>query len=79
MAMNSIQTDAELIKRLGGPTKVAELLCIDKRGGVQRVQNWISRGIPAHIKVKFPQIFMPELATTADSAAMPFDADAQGV
>lgn len=60
--MNTKTTDADLIKRLGGPSKVAEILCIDKRGGAQRVQNWIVRGIPSHIKVLYPKLFMPELA-----------------
>jgi hypothetical protein len=51
--------DAELIKALGGPTKVAELLGFDKaNGGVQRVQNWLSRGIPPQVKVDFPHIFL---------------------
>lgn len=51
-------TDSELIENLGGPTKVAELLNFDKAGGVQRVQNWIARGIPAQVKVDHPEIFM---------------------
>ena len=67
--MNTNQPDADLIARLGGPSKVAELLGIDKRGGAQRVQNWITRGIPAHIKVKRPELFMPELAHTPSNAA----------
>lgn len=50
--------DSELIKRLGGPTKVAELLKFDQAGGVQRVQNWLKRGIPAQVKVDHPEIFM---------------------
>ena len=61
-AMNQIQSDAELIKSLGGPTKVAQALCSDPPVSVQRVQNWLTRGIPSHIKVKYPQMFMPELA-----------------
>lgn len=51
--------DADLIKALGGPTKVAELLGYDKaNGGVQRVQNWLTRGIPAQVKVDHPRIFL---------------------
>jgi hypothetical protein len=50
--------DKELIAQLGGPAKVAELLGYDKHGGVQRVHNWIARGIPASVKVEFPHIFM---------------------
>lgn len=60
--MNQIESDAELIKSLGGPTKVAQALSSDPPVSVQRVQNWLTRGIPSHIKVKYPQMFMPELA-----------------
>jgi len=51
--------DAELIRSLGGPTKVAKLLGYEV-GGVQRVQNWLSRGIPSHVKVARPDLFMPQ-------------------
>ena len=50
--------DESLIKGLGGPAKVAELLGYDKAGGVQRVHNWCKRGIPARIKVQHPDLFM---------------------
>lgn len=51
--------DAQLIKDLGGPTKLAELLGYDKAsGGVQRVANWVTRGIPAKVKLDHPQIFL---------------------
>lgn len=60
-------SDAELIKQLGGPTKLADLLGYDKAsGGVQRVQNWMTRGIPAAVKVQRPDLFMrPELPAEA--------------
>lgn len=61
--------DAALIKALGGPTKVAELIGIEKRGGAQRVQNWMVRGIPASAKVQYPHIFMPELAAAQSHQA----------
>ena len=54
--------DLELIEHLGGSTKVAELLGYDKAGGVQRVQNWLVRGIPAQVKVDHPEIFMLDWA-----------------
>ena len=55
-------TDAELIAHHGGPTKLARLLDFPDRGGVQRIQNWISRGIPPAVKVKHPTLFLaPEL------------------
>jgi hypothetical protein len=64
-----IQADKELIEHLGGPTKVCELLRYDKsRGGVQRVQNWLTRGIPAQVKVAFPSIFMRDAIASDRSA-----------
>lgn len=51
-------TDRELIEHLGGPAKVAELLNYDKNGGVQRVHNWMTRGIPARVKLDHPEIFL---------------------
>lgn len=55
-------TDKDLIRSLGGPTRVAELLSLDKtKGGVQRVANWMSRGIPASVKLAHLEIFLPEL------------------
>lgn len=59
--MNTLDRDREIIRQHGGPSKVASLIGIDKRGGAQRVQNWLVRGVPAAIKVKNPHIFMPEL------------------
>ena len=51
-------TDKELIQSLGGPAKVADLLKLTGQGRSQRVHNWMTRGIPAQIKVDFPRIFM---------------------
>lgn len=56
-----VMNDKQLIEHLGGPAKVAELLGVDKNGGVQRVFNWLSRGIPARVKVDRPDLFMPHL------------------
>lgn len=54
-----MKSDAKLIRDLGGPTRVAEILGYDKAaGGVQRVQNWLTRGIPSHVKVQRPDLFM---------------------
>lgn len=53
--------DATLIEALGGATKVAELLDLrgeSKSGGVQRVHNWITRGIPARVKLEHPELFL---------------------
>lgn len=52
-------TDRDLIRQLGGPAKLAQLLGYDKRsGGVQRVHNWVSRGIPAKVKLERADIFL---------------------
>lgn len=49
--------DAKLIEALGGPAKLAGILGYDK-GGVQRVHNWISRGIPPRVKLERPDLFL---------------------
>lgn len=51
-------TDAELIEFHGGPTKLAKRLGYPENGGVQRVQNWVKRGIPPAVKVKYPSLFL---------------------
>lgn len=57
-----MKSDKEIIEDLGGPAKVAEMLKYDKsRGGVQRVNNWMSRGIPASVKIEHPDIFLKSL------------------
>lgn len=61
--------DRKLILELGGPTKVAGMLGLDKtKGGVQRVQNWMTRGIPAKEKLARPDLFLPELTKKASLA-----------
>lgn len=66
--------DKQLIESLGGPAKVAELLGYEKQGGVQRVHNWMTRGIPSKVKVEHPDIFLRAAnhagnQTTDDEAA----------
>jgi len=56
-----MQTDKEIIENLGGPAKVAEMLSYPKHGGVQRVTNWMTRGIPFKVKVERPDLFMPSV------------------
>ncbi len=57
-----MEEDRALIQELGGPTMVAELMGYDKRdGGVQRVSNWQTRGIPAAVKVERPDLFLRHL------------------
>lgn len=53
-----MKTDAEIIKELGGPAKVAEMLGYEKNGGTQRVHNWTVRGIPYRVKVERQDLFM---------------------
>lgn len=52
-----MSSDAELIESLGGPAKVAELLKFEKHGA-QRVNNWLTRGIPSKVKLDYPDIFL---------------------
>ena len=58
-------TDAQLIKSLGGPTRLAEELGFPKNGGAQRVQNWIYRGIPSRVKLSRPDLFLRDLSFAA--------------
>lgn len=68
--MSNLENDKATIARLGGPTKVAELLHYDtKKGGVQRVQNWLTRGIPPQVKLDYPDLF--QQAAVAAGEAMP--------
>lgn len=61
-----MKTDQEIIVALGGPAKVAELLGFDtKKGGVQRVNNWITRGIPSKVKCDFPHLFLRDFTSKA--------------
>ena len=55
-----LQRDAECIKRLGGATKVAAMLPPEdgKPVSVQRVTNWMTRGIPAQVKLDNQEIFL---------------------
>jgi hypothetical protein len=69
--------DATLIAELGGPAKVAELLGYDKSaGGIQRVHNWRTRGIPPGVKLKHPEVFLKQLLHPSPGAP-PASADAQ--
>ncbi len=56
--METIEQDRARIDALGGCTKVADLLGLPKQGGAQRVSNWKSRGIPADVKLAYPEIFL---------------------
>ena len=51
-----MKTDREIIEALGGPAKVAKLLKFEKFG-TQRVFNWMTRGIPAQVRLDHPRLF----------------------
>ena len=76
MACNASMDDATLIHDLGGPAKLADRLGCS----VQRVHNWLTRGIPPKVKLKHPDILLPELTgrTAAANDAAPEAATAQG-
>ena len=77
--MESIAQDRARIDALGGCTKVADLLGLPKQGGAQRVSNWKSRGIPADVKLAYPEIFLVNMplpsaarsSTATESVATP--------
>jgi hypothetical protein len=56
--MSRDHRDKAVIDALGGPAKVARLLGYDTAsGGIQRVQNWMTRGIPHAVRLKHIDIF----------------------
>ena len=69
LAMDQKNSDKKLIIDLGGPSKVAKLLGYIKAGGQQRVQNWLTRGIPAQVKVDRPDLFMPNMTRLKEVSA----------
>jgi hypothetical protein len=63
-AMSKIRTqrtphsDKAVIDELGGSTELAKRLGLDPaRGGVQRVDNWKYRGIPAAVRLQHLRLF----------------------
>ncbi len=68
--MNTQHPDKALIDSLGGPAKVARWLRLDPaKGGVQRVQNWTTRGIPARVRLDHLDVFGPAPANQRKRAA----------
>jgi hypothetical protein len=49
--------DLEIISHYGGPTSFSKLLGLTGPGSVQRVSNWVLRGIPAEVKLQNPHLF----------------------
>lgn len=61
-------TDKELIELHGGVARVAALL--GNEVSIQRVQNWVTRGIPAKIKLENPELFInPEKRASMPATA----------
>lgn len=61
-----LHPDSKIIDALGGATKLAELLGYDKtHGGIQRIQNWKTRGIPSSVKIAHPELFLTDLIERA--------------
>jgi hypothetical protein len=55
---SALHPDSQIILAFGGPTALARKLGMDPAaGGVQRVQNWMTRGIPSAIKWDFREVF----------------------
>lgn len=73
--MKTIHPDWSLVLSLGGATKVAERLGWSAAGGVQRVQNWKYRGIPAIVRLEHPRLFRKP-AAVAQLAQQPAARDA---
>lgn len=57
MNKTQLHPDAALIERLGGVSAVVR----ETGYSVQRVSNWLKRGIPAEEKINFPELFLPHL------------------
>jgi hypothetical protein len=55
---NQLQSDRDLIARLGGPTTLAKRLGFNSK---QRVHNWLTRGIPPAVKLTYPKIFLKKV------------------
>jgi len=51
----STEADKDILLKLGGSTRVAELLGYKDK---QRVQNWMKRGIPSKVKLEYPHLFL---------------------
>ena len=50
-----LQADKDLIAKYGGASALAKKLGFSSK---QRVHNWLTRGIPASIKLAHPKLFL---------------------
>jgi hypothetical protein len=71
--INMVFNDKKLIEELGGPSKLCELLGYAKHGGVQRVQNWLVRGIPPKVKLERPELFLNRASESVNTEASASD------
>jgi hypothetical protein len=69
-----VKADAEKIRQLGGPAAVAAHLGYK----VQRVHNWISRGIPPLVKLDRPDLFSRATPSGSEAPSGP-DSSLSGV
>lgn len=51
----NLEADKKLIALLGGPTVLSKRLGLNSP---QRVHNWLTRGIPASVKLLHPKVFL---------------------
>lgn len=51
-------SDKKIIEQLGGTSQVAKLI----KASPQRVHNWKSRGIPASVKLAYPELFLTPMS-----------------
>lgn len=63
----TLHPDHQVIEKLGGSTVLAARLWPDKPFGVQRVQNWRWRGIPALVRLEHPDVFPRDIFGQAPS------------
>lgn len=68
--MSPMHPDSELIKRLGGVAEVARKMGYGA-GGIQRVHNWLHRGIPPRVKLERSDLFLKPAPKPRKSAEAP--------
>lgn len=62
-------SDKDLISYHGGPAPLSVKLGYSKSsGGVQRVHNWLARGIPSKVKLERQDLFGPRVVKRIESA-----------
>ncbi|WP_338615522.1 hypothetical protein [Pigmentiphaga sp. CHJ604] len=72
-----MDADQHLIDKLGGPTRVAELLDMaGEPGVVQRISNWKRRGIPAKVLLKHGEVLRQAEAAADATAESPHSGEA---